>query len=65
LITEERIGRTYDPHRPDELPRVLEELAADRAGLVEAQRRARALALSRLNAEAATATLAEAWGRAR
>jgi glycosyltransferase involved in cell wall biosynthesis len=65
LITEERIGRTYDPYRPDELPRVLEELAADRAGLADAQRRARALALSRLNAEAATATLVEAWGRAR
>lgn len=65
FITDERVGRTYDPHRPDELPRVLEELAADRTGLAEAQGRARALALDRLNAEAATATLAEAWGRAR
>ncbi len=65
FITEERVGRTYDPHRPDELPRVLEELAADRAGLAEAQARARALALGRLNAESATATLVQAWSGAR
>jgi glycogen synthase len=64
FITEERIGRTYDPHLPDELPRVLEELAADRAELAKAQRRARTLAVDRLNAEAAAATLAKAWGSA-
>jgi glycogen(starch) synthase len=65
FITEERIGRTYDPYRPEELQRMLEELARDRPALAEAQARSRALALDRLNAESAAATLAEAWGCAR
>jgi glycosyltransferase involved in cell wall biosynthesis len=61
LIELEGIGRTYDPRSPEELPRVLEELAADREALAEMKRRARALALARLNAEAAAETLAQAW----
>jgi glycosyltransferase involved in cell wall biosynthesis len=61
LIVESGIGRTYDPQRPEELPRVLEALAQNRDGVAEMKHRARALALERLNAEAAADTLAEAW----
>ena len=64
LLERERVGLTYEPGRPDELAAVLERLAADRALLLELRERARELALSRLNAEAAAETLAAAWGRA-
>jgi glycosyltransferase involved in cell wall biosynthesis len=61
LIVESGIGRTYDPQRPDELPRVLQALAGDRDAVAEMKRRSRALALDRLNAEAAAETLLHAW----
>jgi glycosyltransferase involved in cell wall biosynthesis len=61
LLEEERIGLTFEPGRPDDLARTLERLAGDRGLLTELRRRARELALTRLNAEAAAGTLAAAW----
>lgn len=61
LLDEERVGLTYDPGRPDGLVRALERLAGDRELLAELRRRARTLALDRLNAEAAAGVLAAAW----
>lgn len=65
LVTSEEIGLTYDPHAPDELAQTLERLAADRPALEAMRRRARALALARLNADAAAQVLAVAWGDGR
>jgi glycosyltransferase involved in cell wall biosynthesis len=64
LVDGEGVGLTYDPRERDGLAAALERLAADRGALAEMQRRARELALSRLNAEAAKDALARAWGRA-
>jgi glycosyltransferase involved in cell wall biosynthesis len=61
LLDEERVGLTFEPGRPDSLIRTLERLAGDRELLAELRRRARTLALDRLNAEAAAGTLAAAW----
>ncbi|MGH3102753.1 MAG: glycosyltransferase [Gaiellaceae bacterium] len=61
LVTGEEIGLTYDPHTPDALRATLERLAADRPALAAMRARARALALTRLNAEVAADVLAEAW----
>jgi glycogen synthase len=65
LVDDEGVGLTYDPQQADGLATTLERLAGDRAALAEMRRRARELAVSRLNAEAASDVLAEAWGRAR
>ena len=61
LVLDEGIGATYDPDRPAELRATLEELARDRERVAAMRRRARELALGRLNAEAAADTLAAAW----
>jgi glycosyltransferase involved in cell wall biosynthesis len=64
LVDDEGVGLTYDPQQADGLAATLERLAGDRAALAEMRRRARELAVSRLNAEAAADVLAQAWGRA-
>jgi glycosyltransferase involved in cell wall biosynthesis len=61
LVERERVGLAYDPTDPDGLVEALERLAADRDALGEMRRRARELALTRLNAEAAAETLVRAW----
>ena len=61
LVTESEIGLTYDPQTPDALRTTLERLASDRPALELMRDRARRLALTRLNAEAAAETLAVAW----
>ena len=61
LVTENGIGLTYEPGSPDGLPATLERLAADRGAVREMRARARALALTRLNADVAADTLAAAW----
>ena len=61
LVTENGIGLTYDPGSTDGLPRALERLAADRDAVRAMRARARALALTRLNADVAADTLAAAW----
>jgi len=61
LVDRERVGVTFEPGSRDGLIRALEQLAADREGLAELRRRARAVALDRFNAEAAGSTLAAAW----
>lgn len=61
LLDEERVGLTFEPGRPDGLVRALEQLAVDRGLLFELRRRARALALDRLNADVAADALAAAW----
>ncbi len=62
LVEGERLGLTYAPDDPDGLRSSLERLAGDRASLGEMRARARELALSKLNAEAAVEVLARAWG---
>lgn len=62
LVESEGIGTTYRPDDPDGLRIALERLAQDRDALGEMRRRARELAVSRLNAEAAADALARAWG---
>jgi glycogen synthase len=62
LVEGERVGVTYEPGRPEGLAAALERLARDRPLLLELRERARALAVTRLNAEAAADTLAAAWG---
>jgi glycosyltransferase involved in cell wall biosynthesis len=64
LIADEGIGVTYDPATPEALPETLARLAADRSGLAAMRGRARALAVSRLNAESAADVLVAAWGGA-
>jgi glycogen(starch) synthase len=61
LLEAERVGLTFEPGSREGLPRALARLAADRELLAELRRRARELALTRLNAEAAAGTLAAAW----
>jgi glycosyltransferase involved in cell wall biosynthesis len=61
LLENERVGVTFEPGRPDGLAGALERLAGDRDLLLELRSRARELALTRLNAEAAAETLAAAW----
>jgi glycosyltransferase involved in cell wall biosynthesis len=61
LVLDEGIGATYDPRQPDALRPTLEELARDPERVAAMRRRARELALGRLNAEAAADTLAAAW----
>jgi glycosyltransferase involved in cell wall biosynthesis len=61
LVVQERIGTTYAPREPDGLARALERLAADPDALVEMRRRARELATSRLNADAAEQVLQAVW----
>lgn len=61
IVRNEGVGRTYDARSPEELPRALAELARDRPAVEEMKRRARGLALERLNAEVAADTLAAAW----
>jgi glycosyltransferase involved in cell wall biosynthesis len=63
LLEGERVGVTYEPGRPDRLAAALARLAADRELLLELRGRARELALTRLNAEAAAGTLLAAWGQ--
>jgi glycogen(starch) synthase len=62
LVEGEGIGVTFEPGRPDLLGRALQELAADPDRVQELRRRARALALDRLNAETQRERLAAAWG---
>lgn len=62
LVESEEIGATYEPGRPDLLGAALADLASDRERLVGMRRRARALAVARLNAEAQRDALAAAWG---
>jgi glycogen synthase len=62
LLEDERVGVTYEPGRADGLAEALTRLAADRELLLELRARARELALTRLNAEAAAGTLLDAWG---
>ena len=61
LVVDEGVGATYDPNRPEALRPTLEELARQPERVAEMRRRARELALRRLNAEAAADTLVEAW----
>jgi len=61
LIVEEGIGVTYDPSRPHSLGPTLEDLARDPGRVAKMRRRARELAVTRLNAETAADKLAEAW----
>jgi glycogen(starch) synthase len=61
LLEDERVGVTFEPGRPEGLADALERLANDRELLLELRGRARELALTRLNAEAAAETLAAAW----
>jgi glycosyltransferase involved in cell wall biosynthesis len=62
VVEGEGLGVTYAPDDPDGLRSALERLARDRAELGAMRARARALALSRLNAEAAVEVLTQAWG---
>jgi glycosyltransferase involved in cell wall biosynthesis len=64
LVVEERIGTTYDPADPDGLARAIERIASDSTALGQMRRRARELATSRFNAEAAEKVLAEVWAGA-
>lgn len=61
LVVDEGIGATYDPNRPEALGPTLEKLAREPGRVAEMKRRARELAVTRLNAEAAADTLFEAW----
>jgi glycosyltransferase involved in cell wall biosynthesis len=61
LLEDEKVGLTFEPGRPDGLAGALERLARDRELLLELRSRARQLALTRLNAEAAAETLVAAW----
>jgi glycogen(starch) synthase len=61
LLEQERVGLTYPPSDRGALPATLERLARDRPLLEELRRRARELAMTRLNADVAADTLAEAW----
>jgi glycosyltransferase involved in cell wall biosynthesis len=61
LLEDEGVGLTFAPGRPEQLAAALERLAGDRELLLELRRRARDLALTRLNAEAAAEPLAAAW----
>jgi glycogen(starch) synthase len=63
IVEQEDVGVVFEPGRPDDLARALEELAADRERLAELRRRARLLALNRYNADAQGRSLAAAWGR--
>lgn len=62
FVEREGVGLTYAPGDPADLARALNELAADRSRLAEMQRRARAAAEERYNAEAQVPVLLEAWG---
>jgi glycosyltransferase involved in cell wall biosynthesis len=62
LVEGEGLGATYAPDDPDGLCAALERLARDRSALGAMRARARELALTRLNAEAAVEVLAQAWG---
>jgi glycosyltransferase involved in cell wall biosynthesis len=61
LLEEEGVGVTYEPGRAEGLADALERLAADRDLLLDLRTRARELALTRLNAEAAADVLVAAW----
>ena len=61
LVEGERVGLTYEPGRPDLLAEALTRLDADRNELTSFRKRARTLALDRLNAVAAAEVLASAW----
>jgi glycosyltransferase involved in cell wall biosynthesis len=61
LLEQERVGLTYEPGDRSGLPEALERLAGDRDLLAELRQRARALAMTRLNADVAAATLEAAW----
>ena len=61
LIVGEGVGATYQPDRPDALRATLETLARDREAVDEMGRRARELAMRRLNAETAADALGQAW----
>ena len=61
LLEHERVGVTFEPGRPEGLADALQRLSADRELLLELRTRARELALTRLNAEAAAETLVAAW----
>jgi glycogen synthase len=63
IVEREDVGVVFEPGRPEDLARVLEELAGDRERLGELRRRARLLALNRYNADAQGPALAAAWGR--
>jgi glycosyltransferase involved in cell wall biosynthesis len=62
LLEQERVGLTYPPDDADGLPAMLTQLSQDRHLLEELRRRARDLAMTRLNADAAVPVLQEAWG---
>jgi glycogen synthase len=61
LLEHERVGLTYEPGDRSGLPEALERLAGDRRLLAELRERARSLAMTRLNADVAAATLVAAW----
>jgi glycosyltransferase involved in cell wall biosynthesis len=62
LLEQERVGITYSPDDARGLPAALDRLAKDRPLLEDLRRRARELAMTRLNADAAVPVLREAWG---
>lgn len=61
LVDVEGVGLTFEPGSREGLVRSLERLATDRELLDGLRRRARVLALDRLNADAAVHVLAAAW----
>jgi glycogen(starch) synthase len=62
IVEEHEVGVTFAPASPPDLARVLEELSADPDRLQRLRERARALAVSRYNAEAERPVLQAAWG---
>ena len=62
LVEEAEVGVTYTPGDPQDLARVLVELARDSARVQTLRANARAAALERYNAEAERPALAAAWG---
>lgn len=62
LVTEEGVGVTFAPGRPEALGEALEALAVDRDRLAALRHRAVVAARTRLNAEAQRPTLLRAWG---
>src|SRR5262249_18368860 len=62
LVSGEQIGVVFGVERPDELGRLLTELARDRPRVAAMRARASRLARERFNAEAERAQLVRAWG---
>jgi glycosyltransferase involved in cell wall biosynthesis len=62
LVEDEGVGVAFEPGNPDSLGAALSALAGDRDRQAELRRRARALAVERLNAEAQQEPLSRALG---